>query len=428
MSEYKIVYRADHSGAGNVHEIEWEQGCPLIFDVFQVSRNIETGEAFLQAKVRNICGETIDAFAASFQCNYKDGSAETLTVKPLDADIMTGCYYSIQPVELSQGDIESVSALICSASLPSGEWASASCPLEYPARTELGICEDALVERALQLKERGCGHSSSAALFPIEEHSGWTLCACGQPNVNSNRCVECGLDLSDVPKELDDEDWLKHSAAERFRMEEELEAERLSKLEAQRKRFKLIATPCIAVFALLFGLWWVFIAVPQDASRNALEAFERENDLVTYDEYVSLEDWERKAEKWDDDYRALVDRHYENMSQDDKEELLQLKAERCAIESIYEDIDDSWSIDPPKLRIRMSLQSLSWSSDSSHPDTYQIEIKTRDRAEWDDEDGELGVIGSTFESTYRAWYEIDISNCAVTELEFEQTNADIFGY
>lgn len=278
MNEYKVVYRADRSCEGSAHDIEWEHGCPLVFDAFQVSRDTETGEAFLQAKVRNICGEMVDAFEASFHCKYKDGSEEALTVNPLDADIVTGEYYSVQPMRLSQGDIESVSSAICSVTLSSGEWKSTSSPSEYPTRTELSICEEALAERALQLEKRGCGQSSSAALFSVEEHSGWVLCACGQVNVETGRCLNCGLSPLEADSTIEEEHSLLELAKARAEEKERLEEETRQKKEASREKARKVAPYLVACISIVAVIAFASIVVIPTMKRSEANDFIRSGD------------------------------------------------------------------------------------------------------------------------------------------------------
>lgn len=273
MNEYKVVYRADSLNDGSSHGIEWEHGCPLIFDAFQVSRNTETGEAFLQARVRNICGDMVSAFSASFRCKYKDGFEEVLTVNPLDSDIVTGGFYSVQPMRLSQGDIESASAAICSAALSSGGWESTSKPSKYPTRTELGICGEALAERALQLEKRGCKQSSSSAPFPVEEHPGWTLCACGQPNVETGKCLNCGLSPLEADSTIEDDCSLLELARVRAEEKERLEEEAKQRKRAFQERARRIApylATCIAVVAVVAFASIVIIPTMERSKADAL--------------------------------------------------------------------------------------------------------------------------------------------------------------
>lgn len=292
MDEYKVVYRADRSRDGSAHDIEWEHGCPLVFDAFQVSRDTETGEAFLQAKVRNICGEMVDAFEASFHCKYKDGSEEALTVNPLDADIVTGEYYSVQPMRLSQGDIESVFSAICSVTLSSGEWKSTSSPSEYPTRTELGICEEALAERALQLEKRGCGQSSLAAPFSVEEHPGWVLCACGQVNVETGRCLNCGLSPLEADSTIEEEHSLLELAKARAEEKERLEEEARQKKKASREKARKVAPYLVACISIVAVVAFVSIVVIPAMKRS--EA----NELIQSGDYgAAIEAFEAMGDK-----------------------------------------------------------------------------------------------------------------------------------
>lgn len=258
MCDYKVVYRADRLQSAASREIEWECGCPVLFDAIQVSRDTETGEAFLQARVMNICPVVVTSFEAQFTCRYRDSSEEVLRINPLDADIASGDFYTMQPIELRQGDIREVRAVICSVLGPSSEWLSSSMPVEYPNRTELRLSEAAVAERALQLRERGCEEYSTAALFPVEEHGDWTLCACGQVNVGLDRCVSCGLSPLRAEREIENEPSLMELAGARATKKEAEREEEKGKREAFKEGARK-AVPYIGIVAAVIVAFMVFV-------------------------------------------------------------------------------------------------------------------------------------------------------------------------
>ena len=58
MANYKVILRQSVDQDDNF----WEPGCPLIVETLQVSRNTETGEAYLQVKIKNLSAQTIDVY------------------------------------------------------------------------------------------------------------------------------------------------------------------------------------------------------------------------------------------------------------------------------------------------------------------------------------------------------------------------------
>ena len=65
MANFKVVYRVDMETKGE-DGLAWEPGCPVAFRAIQVSRNVNTADAFLQAEVRNVSREEIGSFKARF--------------------------------------------------------------------------------------------------------------------------------------------------------------------------------------------------------------------------------------------------------------------------------------------------------------------------------------------------------------------------
>ena len=85
MANFKVVFRSDNQGADT--SPGWEPGCPLLVNAVQVSRNTDTGQCYLQLKLSNISGATVNSFKLQADVSYVDGANETAELNPLDADI-----------------------------------------------------------------------------------------------------------------------------------------------------------------------------------------------------------------------------------------------------------------------------------------------------------------------------------------------------
>lgn len=311
MSMYKVVFRADRT-EGSQNQIAWEPGCPLIFDAAQISRHIETGAAFLQAKIRNISEDTVASFKSEITCKFTDGSKQHFTVEPLDADIPPGRYHEIRPVELPRGDVISAEACIKSAMMKSGEWKASGNALPSLERTPIDLSAEAKQERALQLEQLGCQMPDSAAAFAVEKHDGWTMCACGQPNVSTNTCVECGLNLADYGSALEDEDKLIQSVREKVAQAQKEEEERQYKKEQKKAKIKKVApfiafpTAIIATIALA-----IFVIAPSIRHHQAENLIRQGDYQAAIDMFREMGDTEgvaraTKAQK-EHDYQAACD-------------------------------------------------------------------------------------------------------------------------
>lgn len=80
MANFKVVFRSDNQGADT--SPGWEPGCPLLVNAVQVSRNTDTGQCYLQLKLSNISGATVDSFKLQADVSYVDGASETVELNP----------------------------------------------------------------------------------------------------------------------------------------------------------------------------------------------------------------------------------------------------------------------------------------------------------------------------------------------------------
>ena len=79
MANFKVVFRSDNQGADT--SPGWEPGCPLLVNAVQVSRNTDTGQCYLQLKLSNISGATVDSFKLQADVSYVDGASETVELR-----------------------------------------------------------------------------------------------------------------------------------------------------------------------------------------------------------------------------------------------------------------------------------------------------------------------------------------------------------
>lgn len=79
MANFKVVFRSDNQGADT--SPGWEPGCPLLVNAVQVSRNTDTGQCYLQLKLSNISGATVDSFKLQADVSYVDGDYNEFVVK-----------------------------------------------------------------------------------------------------------------------------------------------------------------------------------------------------------------------------------------------------------------------------------------------------------------------------------------------------------
>ena len=229
MAEFKVIYKLTQDWDAEELSIPWAEGCPLAVEKMQVARNVETGEAYFQAKLKNISDREVLSYKALFTCCYEDGTEEQKPVETLDADIAAGGYAEIRPLKLSRGDVKTVCLSIRALKTTLGNWECEGEISHLPPREVLLLDPEAKKERIYQLKMSGCAVFPTAENHCCESHGSWWRCACGAVNVGYAKCRFCGID-PEIEKTLRDEDRLV--AAVRDRKAEE---ERKKKLEKEKR-------------------------------------------------------------------------------------------------------------------------------------------------------------------------------------------------
>ena len=243
MGEFKVVYRCSvEDGIDQAKDLTWEHGCPLLLSALQISRDTETGQAFLQEKVQNISAKDIASFKVSFEILLRNDEKEEHAVRPLDADVVAGAKYLIKPILLNKGDVLSAKGKIEYLSFTDGEeWKSSSDPKFLPVRKKMCFTSvKVFEERQALLHEHGCGCFKKVAPYATNKGDGWIQCSCGQLNVGLDNCLFCGLFFSDIDL-LEDEDNLKALAEERAARKQKEEAEKAEqkRIDAEKRAEKI---------------------------------------------------------------------------------------------------------------------------------------------------------------------------------------------
>lgn len=302
MAEYKVIFRADVDHPNDQHGITWEQGCPLMFEAIQISRETESGKAFLQTKVRNLSGAIVSSFKAKLTCHYKDGSTEKFEIEPLDADIAPCGEYALKPIALSRGDAAYAEAFVLSVDMSDGNWTSTATACPLPRRNPLALSADALNERISLLRERGCNKPCEAAPYSYVEHDEWSQCPCGQVSIGCRACPSCGLRLARV-EETESEEFLKEAIEKRAaRLEKAAEEKKRQQIETRTKTRKLTMiggsiAAVLACITLFFN--WILPDVIQPAVSysEASKMLEEQGYGEAYGMFIELGDYNDSRDK-----------------------------------------------------------------------------------------------------------------------------------
>lgn len=410
MSGFKVVYRIDPTD--DTPEITWEEGCPLLLDALQIARNTDTGEAYVQTRFLNISGEKINSFKVTITVVYGDGSEENLCLNPLDADIFSGMTYSARPVVLSAGDAIAARVKVEIVCRDSGQWVS-HLPLSKVRKPcALSLSSTALEERVDELRELGCKDSRKASLYSIERNDGWTLCPCGQVNVGTKYCVSCGLDLSTYSSALEDLKTLSQKGADRKEREEAERQKRDEKQAETKKKAIRFSVPMLLIVLILLMVWYSAVFLPRDNAEKGLSAFEENNSLYEYGDWVDLDEWEEKSTNYTEELKNFTSFNYSRLSEESKLKVLKLLAKEETIDAIYDEVVSNWAIDPPELEVSLALDSVSIEDDDENGGTFTVTVESREHAGWYSSSSKRKQ-STSFECEYQATFEPDLEKGSV---------------
>lgn len=188
MPDYKVVFRTDETVDGD-YGLTWEPPCPVAITAIQISRNVETSEAFLQIKIRNISDIIVNSITGTATIVFPDDSTESIDFEELDFDVAPGESKAINARSLSRADATSATAVMKTAVSGQNTWKSGSPVIKIPRGEKLNLSTKAAKERLRRLTEAHI--SQSAVEGKVIDNDEWWICACGQINVSGSECCEC---------------------------------------------------------------------------------------------------------------------------------------------------------------------------------------------------------------------------------------------
>ncbi len=269
---YKVIFRADTEHPSQEHALTWEPGCPLEIVTLQISRDTESGSAYLQTKYTNISTEVILSFRVHITISYEDHDPETIIFEPLDADIERGGDFTPAAVSLSGSKALFAEAIIDEVTCSNGNtWKSegAEKAKVLPQPPVLSLSKEALAERKLQLNELKLYSRSSlnpgVETHGIYEKDNWWVCGCGAIHIGGTSCRSCVISKEKL-KELESEEYLLDSIEKKKKSLEEKQRTK-RKLYTNLKKGSIIGGS-IAVFCVIVAA--IFLLVIQPAISTAL--------------------------------------------------------------------------------------------------------------------------------------------------------------
>jgi hypothetical protein len=207
MSDYKVIYRADKNSTGE-DILHWEPPCPVLIEAVQISRNTITTKTFLQLKIKNISGKTINAVYGQASITLNDNSTDEVTFDSLDFDALQGQSITINPIELPHADIKNIYVKVIKTTSQEDTWQTANKDMSLPGKKEIELSSQAKWERERLFTKENI--DKSAINGAVQDYEKWWVCACGKINVDADRCWGCKNSKNQL-KSLEDEDSLIRS-------------------------------------------------------------------------------------------------------------------------------------------------------------------------------------------------------------------------
>ena len=270
-------------------ETLWQKDCPVLLEKSALLYDRDRKLHLLQFKFRNIQSRVINSLYIRISFFDPDNLAAPVTVG-YRYDILQAAgqehFGSQSPVYISNTVADGFQLIIESITFEDGSTWTGSTPLTpLPAPefiSSLGVYGETFIQEVHKLKAISCMN------LPTDRGEFW-YCACGTVNgKDETHCINCGFPKNVIFK-LRDPAYLKEckqiADAEQKRVEEEKEAERLKKQQAefesrQRRKKRLIRTAVICgilIIAFSIGLLSYKVLYPNYRYHKALSYMEQGN-------------------------------------------------------------------------------------------------------------------------------------------------------
>lgn len=191
MSSFQVLIKRDAEAAPPL----WQEGCPLLVETWQISKNLLTNEVWLQLRIRNVSNQPVTASIVKFKGTGLDGKVDSRTFELPQTTLHPGLTFEFHPALLGNKEVNEASVFVESVELEDkSTWSNTKetnvVPIE---RKKISLNDKQAEARAKLLEEEGCTKSSQAKKCQFESHENWWLCACGQLNLGTEKCNACSI-------------------------------------------------------------------------------------------------------------------------------------------------------------------------------------------------------------------------------------------
>lgn len=326
-SVYKVVCRKDAAVQGSAPR--WEQGCPIQIQVLQISRDTESSELFLQARIMNISDRDVAAYKLTAEITHDDNTKDTFVIDVLDADLPAGKTQDLSPKPVGKGTVSDTELVALSVQQGGTTWQSCAKPSGLPQRTLLELPDELRNIRRHALRKAGVNQVNKVLDGAVCDEDNFWVCACGQVNVNRKTCCSCsssketlrGLESADKLREL---------------------GEAQSRQATKSKRLRLIAAVS-AVAVIMVGVAVPQVIIPQIKylqAHSAVDNGDYDRGIALFRELgdysdaagqAKIAEWRKREQLIQDALEAIDEGDYEH----GVEQLVDLEATDEANEAMY---------------------------------------------------------------------------------------------
>lgn len=171
-------------------------------------------------------------------------------------------------------------------------------------------------------------------------------------------------------------------------------------------------------------VWYSAVFLPRDNAEKGLSAFEDNNSLYEYDEWVDLDEWEEKSTNYTEELNNFTSFNYSRLSEQSKLNVLKLLAKEETIDAIYDEVVSNWAIDPSELEVSLALDSVSIEDEDEKGGTFTVTVESRENAGWYSSSSKRKQSVS-FECEYQATFESDLEGGSVDMHPLQRVSSEL---
>lgn len=297
MADNKAYHVVFHEDSDDAPLRFWVPGSPVQLVATQVFRSTATSKAYLQFKVRNVSGTSLDRLSWEADVALEDGMSDQIGGDEIDLGLTPDAERTFGPIALPHELVREAAVELVRVSLGDGTtWELPDPKPETPTLEVLSLGSEAAAERFRQIRDAGIKRPDGLRYKRIDGGS-WWVCSCGAANVRRETCHKCGIQKDDLPR-LEDEKALQEIAKER--------GERRSGMAKKTLRCAIIAVVAVAL-VVVARVFWTGVVSPMLRYNDAVAKMDAGQYGDAIDEFTELEGFRDSADRVEEARGAMAE-------------------------------------------------------------------------------------------------------------------------